>query len=108
MALLRMFKTPKNQKYDYKPRYWDPKKEEMEERLGKYKSAKEGDVEAVKTRLSKGFRRGGGSYKVSGEMRSKQLFRSNMILLAVIALLIFLAYVAFKVYVPGIVNMMEQ
>ena len=108
MALLKMFRTPKNQRYDYKPRYWDPEKEALEERLGKYKSSKENDVEAVKARLSRGFRRGGSNYKVSSEMRSKQLFRSNMILLAVIAILIFLAYVAFKVYVPGIVNMIEQ
>jgi len=30
MGFLRLFKTPKNQQFSYKPRYWDPKKEEAE------------------------------------------------------------------------------
>ncbi len=30
MAFLRLFKSVKNQQFSYKPRFWDPKKEEAE------------------------------------------------------------------------------
>ena len=70
MALLNFFKTPKHQRYNYRPRYWDPKKEELEDRMQKYKG-KEGknDVDAVKSRLSRGFRKGGGGpdFKITAE-----------------------------------------
>ena len=58
MALMSFFKTPKNQKFDYKPRYWDPKKEALEERLSKYKEENKGDTKAVKARLRRGFKEG--------------------------------------------------
>jgi len=110
MAFLNFFKTPKNQKYNYVPRYWDPKKEELQDRLEKYKG-KEGknDVEAVKARLSRGLKRGsgGGSFKISAEMRAKENSRSNKLLLLVVVFLLFLTYIAFKVYVPSIVEALE-
>jgi len=103
MAFLNFFKSPKNKKYTYQPRYWDPKKEALEERLQKFKG-KDGknDVEAVKARLSKGFQRGGGGmdFKVSAQMRAAESKRSNRMLLAVVIILVVLAYFLLQVYVP--------
>ena len=36
MALPRMFKLPNNSVFEYKPLYYDEKKEAMQERLKKY------------------------------------------------------------------------
>lgn len=105
MALINFFKTPKNQRYNYKPRYWDPKKEELSERMQKYKGkAGRNDVEAVKSRLSKGFQKGGGGpdFKISSQMRAAETKRSNKMLLAVIIILIVLTYFALQIYVPSI------
>jgi hypothetical protein len=43
MALLRFFRVPKHQQYDYKPRFWDPKKEELQERLDRIEKIQGGD-----------------------------------------------------------------
>ena len=104
MAFLNFFRTPKNNRYNYQPRYWDPKKEEMEERMQKYKGKKgNNDVEAVKSRLSKGFRKGGApDFKVSAQMRAAEAKRSNKMLIAIIIILIVITYFALQVYVPTI------
>ena len=47
MAVFRFLKLPKHQKYDYIPRYWDPQKEELDERLKRIEDIKSGDAEAV-------------------------------------------------------------
>lgn len=110
MARLNFFKTPKHQRYNYIPRFYDPKKEDLEQRMEKYKG-KDGknDVNAVKERLSGGFRKGSGSgsFKVRAEMRAAETKRSNRVLLMVVVFLLFLTYLAFKVYVPSIVSAIE-
>ena len=108
MALVRFFKVPKNQKFDYKPRYWDPKKEALEERLGKYKEENKGDAEAVKRRLKKGFQgKKSIGFKESRAIRRKELRRSNRVLLLTIVVLVLLAYLLFEVYSTDIIKMLE-
>ena len=102
MALFRMLKTPKNQKFDYKPRYWDPVKDDLETRL---KQAKGTDTEAMKARISRGFKRGS-SYGYA-EQRALERKRSNKILLITIIILLFLCYLFLTVYLPQIVEMVE-
>ena len=101
MAFLRFTKIPKHQKYDYKPRYWNPREEELQERLQRAEDIKKGDPEAIKARLSGGFRRG---YEQGRDVRfrKQQAIRSNMVLLAVIAVLLFLSYMFLTVYLPDI------
>lgn len=101
MAVLRFFKLPKHQQYQYKPRFWDPKKEEREERLKQIEAMKEGDAEALKARLSANFRKG---YAKDTSFRKRQVMRSNLILLGVLALLIILSYLFITVYLPEIAN----
>ena len=101
MAVLRFFKTPKHQQYQYKPRFWDPKKEELEERMKQIEAAKEGDVEAMKARLAATFRKG---YSNDTHLRKRQVMRSNLILLGIIVLLIILSYLFIIVYLPQIAD----
>ncbi len=102
MALFSIFKTPKHQKFDYKPRYWDPTKEDLNNRI---KQAQGNDTEAMKARISRGFRRG--STAGYAEQRAIERRRSNKILLITVIVLVFLCYLFLTVYLPEIVKMVE-
>ena len=104
MALLRFFKVPKHQQYEYKPRFWDPKKEEMEERLKQIDEMKGDGPEAIKARLSSGLRRG---YAKDTSVRKQQVMRSNVILLVIIVALVVVSYLVLTVYLPRMVEMMD-
>ncbi|MEO0732060.1 MAG: hypothetical protein AAFZ52_04455 [Bacteroidota bacterium] len=101
MGFLRLFKPPRHQQFSYKPRYWDPKKEEAEERRKRVEQLQEGGVDAMKTRISGGFRRGQGG-KAAGAYRSARVKRSNSTLLIVLICLFVLAYLALQMYIPGL------
>ncbi|MEL6864012.1 MAG: hypothetical protein AAFP19_06325 [Bacteroidota bacterium] len=105
MALLRFFKTPRHQKFEYRPRHWDPRKEELEERVKQAKARANGDTTDMKSRISTSMRRG--FNKKRGNSSSKAILRSNMILLAVILVLIMVSYLVLTVYLPEIINMIE-
>ena len=107
MGLPRFFKLPRNQKFDYKPRYWDPRKEALEERLNKYREENKGDTKAVKSRISKAFRSRGGSFQEGRELRAKATRRSNRILIYTIVVLVLIAYLLFNTYLEEIVRMIE-
>ena len=105
MAVLRFFRVPKHQQYDYKPRYWDPKKEELEERLKQIEERKGHDAQAIRARLAGGgFRRG---YQADGSYRKRQVLRSNVVLLAIVVALVLFSYIFLSVYLPRIVQVME-
>ncbi len=104
MALLKFFRVPKHQRYKYIPRYWDPKKEELEERIKRIKDAKDGNIEATKARISGGFRRG---FSDDSHLRRNSVFQSNMLLLGIIALLLFASYLFMIKYLPRIVEALE-
>ncbi|MCP3930262.1 MAG: hypothetical protein GY705_14305 [Bacteroidetes bacterium] len=105
MALLKFFKTPRHQQYEYKPRFWDPKKEELEERLKRIEAVKNNDPEAIKKRIAGGFRKG---YSPDASQNRRRLTkRSNYILLGVILILLLLTYMFITVYLPRIVQVIE-
>ena len=97
----RLTKLPKNRQYTYHPRYWNPKKEELEERLKKAELRKKGDADALKERIASGFRRG---YKTDVSYRRQRVMRSNMILIGIIVMLLLLAYYGLGVYLPKILE----
>ncbi|RMG76414.1 MAG: hypothetical protein D6714_21390 [Bacteroidetes bacterium] len=102
MALLRFTKVPKHQKFEYIPRYWDPEKEALLERIQKAEST---DAELIKSRIRGGFKTRGGY--TPNNARSRQTKRSNMILVIVIFALILISYLAIQVYLPILMNLME-
>jgi len=106
MALLRFFRVPKHQQFKYNTRFYDPRKEELEQRIQRAEGVKNGDTEAMKARISEGFR-GGGYYKVDNRFRSRQVRRSNMVLIGVIVVLLLLAYLIFNIYLPEGVEMLN-
>ena len=106
MALLKFFRVPKHQRFEYKTRYWDPRKEELEERLKRIEERKGDDLAATKARISGSFR--SKSYQGDKEYRRRQVRRSNMTLIAVVIILLILCYLFLMVYLPRIVQMVEQ
>ena len=105
MALLRFFKTPKHQRFGYIPRYWNPEKEELMERVDRAKRRGQGDTEAIKSSIRGSFKTRGGY--VANNSRARQTARSNMILVIVIFALIVVSYIALEVYLPKIMQLLE-
>jgi hypothetical protein len=99
-----MFRVPKHQQFEYKPMYYDPKKEELQERLKQLEELQQQDVEGTKARISSGLR---GGYLSDQTYRRNQVLRSNLTLIAVIAMLAILGYFVLSVYLPELTKMLE-
>ena len=99
----RITKLPKHRQFTYHPRYWDPEKEALEDRLRKYRAQEGGvdDVELTKSRIASNFRarRGGGKFS-SGR-------RGNFRLVIILISVIILTYFFLNRYAQLIVNWIE-
>lgn len=104
MAFLKFNKIPKNQQFEYKTRYWDPRKEELEERLKRIEKMQESDHEAIKTRISSGLR--SRSYS-NNSYRRQQVIRSNAILFGVVVGLLILSFLLLTNYLPRLAKFLE-
>lgn len=102
MLKLRGFKLPDHRSFNYVPRFWDEKEEEAEKLRARVESLQNNGTDAAKLRIANGFRRG---YNKDTRYRSKQVFRSNMLLLTIIVVLVLLSYVLLNVYLPRLIEM---
>jgi len=107
MAFIKFTRVPKHHQFEYKPRYWNPEKEELEERL-KRRETQDNDPEAIKARISTGFRNKGYGYG-DREMtyRRRETKRSNYTLLLVIAVLLLLSWYFIATYLPEWASLFE-
>lgn len=103
MAFLRIFKVPKNQKFEYRPRHWDPIKDEIDERRRRADERRQQGVEGAKARIASELRRGAGR-GMNERYRQQQVFRSNLILFVVVALLVLGAYIFLQVFLPDLLK----
>ena len=105
MAFLNFGRRIKHRQFDYRPRYYDPDKEELENRLDKYSGNKpKGDTELTKARIRGGFRR---KYRVSDDYSKKSNRRSNVILIFTILGLLLLTVIFISEYLPKIIATFE-
>ncbi|HMQ08602.1 MAG TPA: hypothetical protein PKC30_14985 [Saprospiraceae bacterium] len=91
MGFLKFNRVPKHRKFEYIPRYYDPKKEELDKIVDSYKL--KNDSDATRERIRSGLRnkyRGDQSYKKS-QNRS-----SNIRLASIIILLFFISYMILR------------
>lgn len=105
MALIRLFKVPKHRKYEYKPRYWNQQKEELNERLRRIEDARQGDVEGMRDRIRAGLRQSRARDYQS--MRTATI-QTNIRLLVIIGILIAATYYILNYYLPRLVNLVES
>lgn len=92
-------RTPKHHTFEYKPRYWDPDKEEREERRKKRERLRDQGLEGTKERIRSGFvtSRGGAA---ANRYRNQQVRKSSMTFIIVAVALILLTVYAMTVWMP--------
>lgn len=105
MAFLKIFRVPKNQQFSYKPRHWDPQKEEFDERRRQADERRKGGSAGAKARISSEFRRGKGGG--DARFRQQQVFRSNMLLFGIILFLLLAAYALVQLYMPQLLQLVK-
>jgi hypothetical protein len=92
MGIPRFIKLPKHKTFNYSPRYWDPEKEEREERIRRIKQEMGIDVPSDPNRTT--IRRG--SFRQASQKAKVRATRGSNIRLAIIlAVLFLLAYLLF-------------
>ena len=92
MGIPRFIKLQSHKRFEYSPRYWDPEKEEREERIRQIKQEMGIEVPGSPNRTT--IKRG--SFRQAHQKtRVKATRSSNIRLLIILAILLFLAYLLF-------------
>ncbi len=104
MALFSFFKTPKHQKFNYIPRYYNPQKEKLDEIIANARGDGQSDTELAKSRISSSFKRRGYTSSAYSKNATK---KSNYLLLAIIVVLFGLTYMLLTVYLPEFMQQFE-
>jgi len=93
MDFFSLFKPAKPRQFEYTPRYWDPRKEALDERIRRIEAeiaAEKGQpVDYHGTTLRKGFLR------EAGTIRKKHQRSSSLRLLIILVFLLYIAYMLF-------------
>ena len=99
MSFIKFFRQPKHQQFNYKPRFYDPDKEDLERRLKKARLEQEQTPEAMKSRIKSGLR----SYRPEdGRLRRRAVVKSNMVVFFIVVFLLLLSYFFIIYYLPKI------
>jgi hypothetical protein len=93
MSIFGFGSKVKPKPFGYKPRYYDPDKEEMEARLAKYRKQAD-SLNGMKERISTGLRRRAG--KDAENIYQRESRKSNVRVLIILGLLIFATYLILK------------
>ncbi|MEN8230823.1 MAG: hypothetical protein ABFS38_21895 [Bacteroidota bacterium] len=92
MGIPRFIKLPGHKQFNYSPRYWDPEKEERDERVRRIKQEMGYDMPSDSNRST--IRRG--SFRQATQKTKVKATRSsNIRLLVILVLLFLLAYLLF-------------
>ena len=97
----RIFRVPKHQQFKYKPMYYDPQKEELQDRIDSLKELQKGGIEGTKARITSGIRSG---HLQDQAYRQEQIKRSNIKLVMIVVMLLVLGYMLLNVYLPGLLE----
>ena len=100
MGFLKFNKVPRHKRFDYIPRYYDPKKEELEKIIDSYK--KQDNIEASRERIRSGLKN---KYRGDQGYRRSQQRSSNIRLISIILILFLVSYLILRS--ETIIRMME-
>ena len=95
MAKFSIFKTPRHHKFQYKPQYWDPKKEQTEAFKARIGQITDKDVEGTKARIASGLKTG---YGGNPQLRSQLIRKSNIRIMGIIGMLVLLSFYVINRY----------
>ncbi len=92
MGIPRFIKLPGYKRFEYSPRYWDPEKEERQDRIRQIKAEMGIDIPSDPNRST--IKRG--SFRQARQKtKIKATRNSNIRLVVILAVLFFLAYIIF-------------
>ena len=94
-------KLPRQKNFSYTPKYYDERKEELQEALDRAEARKKGGTDGMKARISQQLKKGS-TRTIDRTYRRRRVRHSNYRLLMVIIFLLFLAYIILDVYLPDI------
>jgi hypothetical protein len=97
MALFNFFNRTKHRRFEYIPRYYNPEKEELEQRLSKYRKENKSEIENVKMNIRAGLRN-----RAPGNT-GFNLRYSLLVMLIVVILLLITVYLL-SAYLPRIIE----
>lgn len=92
MGFFSFNKRIKHRTFDYTPRYYDPEKEALKERIDQY-SGEQGEINNTKNRIKIGLRQ---KYRADQQFKKSLQRKSNLRLLMIIIILLFLSYMFLK------------
>lgn len=101
MAKFSIFKTPKNQRFEYRPRYWDPKKEKSQAFKDRINRIKGQDVEGTKARISSSLR---SKYGGDPRLKSQLVKQSNIRIAGIIGILVLLSFFLIERYMVAFLD----
>jgi len=93
MGLPRFIKLPSHKRFAYSPRYWDPEKEEFEERVRQIKQ--DIGVEVIPRDPNRTTIKRGSFRQVRQQTKLKASRNSNLRLVVILAILFIIAYLIF-------------
>lgn len=92
--------------FDYKPRFYDERKEEMLERHKTAADLQGENPEALKARIKRNMRRQTSNLNTK-HIRQQQMAKSSFRFIIIIAVLLLLGFVAIEVYLPRFIHYFE-
>jgi hypothetical protein len=109
MTAFRFTKIPKPNRFEYKTRFYNPEKEELQEKLRRIEKLEKGEYtsDEVKARIQSTFKRRTGRAQVDRSFRSSQARRSNIMLLAIIIILALVTYYLVNQNLSGLIQLLE-
>ena len=98
------FRVPKHQQFEYRPRFYNPQKEDLEERLAAVEERKQEGLEGTKHRIRHGIRR---SFEQDERYLRQQTMRSNLIVAGIVVMLLIVGYMLITIYLPELEQLLE-
>jgi hypothetical protein len=96
---------PKSKAFTFTPRFYDPVKEELEEREKQREIRKQDDLEGAKMRIRSGFKN---KYKADANFAQKSKRQQSIRLLLIIGILLLGAYFVLTEFLPVWIQMIEK
>jgi hypothetical protein len=96
---MNMFRTPKHQKFIYHPRYYDPEKEELMERIRSARGDQDSDIDNMKARIGKNYQ---SRYQRRKESARKTIRNTNVRVFVIFLVLLIFTYFLLVEFMPVI------
>ena len=101
MALFNFFNRTKHRRFEYTPRYYNPEKEELVQRLSKYKKENRNEIDDAKINIRAGLRN---RAPATGGFN----LRYSMLVMLIAVILLLIAIWLFSAYLPQFIEVFGE